>query len=143
MLRAFIIVLVLTAFAMADQKRPPAPVDLARDHAAHAPEKNAAKADIELVRALVEQAGAQYTAKQYDDSAKSLDEAKQVLAKGLASAQQQKHDLKQCDLILDKVERRLRDYSHGFSTVDRPRVEALLKDVGNTREKLLQMLFSK
>ena len=143
MLRAWFIGLVLCACAVADQKHAPNSVELARDHASHAAEKNAAKADMELVRALVEQAGAQYTAKQYDDSAKSLDEARSVLTKGLAAAQQQKHDLKQCDLVLDKVERRLRDYSHGFSTVDRPRVEALLKDVGNTREKLLEMLFAK
>jgi hypothetical protein len=138
-----LMLLLLSTSARADQKPTATPVELARDHAAHASDKGAAKADMELVKSLVEQAGTQYAAKQYDPSAKSLDEAKRVLANGLSSAQQHKHDLKQCDLILDKVERRLRDYSHTFSSVDRPRVEGLLKDVGNVREKLLQMLFAK
>lgn len=120
---------------------PQDPVEKAREHAAHASPKKQAKADVELVRALVDRAGELYTAQKFDESAKAIDEAGTVLAAARASAEQHKHDIKQCDLILDPVERRLKDYSNSFATQDRPRVLALLKQVQAMRDELLKMLF--
>ncbi|GAC1644016.1 MAG: hypothetical protein NVS9B15_00830 [Acidobacteriaceae bacterium] len=133
------VLLICFASCCADQVQDP--LARAREHAQHVQGKGAAKAYVELVRVLVDDAGAQYSGQHYDESAKELEEAKDALAKARQSAEQHKHDIKQCDLILDKVDRRLRDYGHSFSAEDRPRVQALNKDVQNLREKLLQILF--
>ncbi len=116
-------------------------VQRAREHAQHASPKGQAKAYIEYVRALVDRAGELYAARQYDGSAKALDEANEALTKASASAEKYKHDVKDCDLILNKVERRLKDDAKSFSSQDRPRVHALIKQVQATRDRLLQILF--
>jgi len=139
MKRLLLLVMIAVCLGAADE--PKDPLARAREHAQHAEGRGAAKAYVELVRALVDDAGAQYNQQHYDESAKELDEAMEALTKARASAEQHKHDIKQCDLILDKVDRRLRDYSHSFAVQDRPKVVTLEKQVGDVREKLLQILF--
>ena len=117
------------------------PVARAKEHAQHVQGKSEAKAYVELVHALVDDAGAKYTAQQYDDALKDLDEAHDALQHARSSAEQHKHDIKQCDLILDKVDRRLRDFKRAFAAQDRPKVEKLDNEVASVREKLLQILF--
>lgn len=121
---------------------PQDPVARARERAAaHAGSKGEAKADIELVLALVDSAGDLYTAQKFEDSAKAIQEANDALTKARASAEDHKHDIKHCDLVLSRVERRLKDYTNSFATQDRPPVQALLKQVQETRDELLKILF--
>lgn len=134
--------LCMCAVAGSADNRPQDPVTRAREHAtARAGSKGEAKADIELVRALVDSAGDLYTAQKFEDSAKAIEEAREVLTKARASAEEHKHDIKHCDLVLDHVERRLKDYINSFATQDRPPIQELLKQVQETRDELLKILF--
>lgn len=135
-----VLVSVLCACAFASEKSQD-PLEKAREHAAHVSDKKQAKADVELVRALVDRAGELYNAQKFEESAKALDEARDTLTLARASAEEHQHDIKQCDLILDHVEYRLKDYSNSFATADRPRVNALLKQVQAMRDELLKILF--
>lgn len=119
------------------------PVDRAREHAEHASPKGEAKADIELVIALVNRAGELYSAQKFSGSTAAIEEAQTALAKGRSSAQEHRHDIKQCDLMLNHLERRLKDDLNSFATQDRPPVQALLKQVQDTRDELLKILFEK
>lgn len=134
--------LCMCAAAAAVDDKPQDPVARAREHArTHAGSKGEAKADIELVRALVDSAGDLYTAQRFEDSAKAIEEARDVLTKARASAEEHRHDIKHCDLVLNHVERRLKDYTNSFATQDRTPVQALLKQVQETRDEFLKILF--
>ena len=141
MSRLVMVLLIACSVGAADQLTDP--VARAREHAQHVQGKSEAKAYVELVHALVDDAGTKYTAQQYDEALKDLDEAHDALQHASTSAEQHKHDIKQCDLILDKVDRRLRDFKRAFAAQDRPKVEKLDNEVASLREKLLQILFEK
>jgi hypothetical protein len=117
------------------------PVEKARANVERHQGKREAKAEVELVRALVEQAGTLYSAGRYDEAAKSLREAEVALGEAQKDAEQYKHDIKQCDLILDRVERELKDEERSFASQDQPQVKALIKQVQSLRDRLLQILF--
>jgi len=127
-LRRLAIVLLVAGWCCSDQIQDP--LARAREHAQHVQGKGEAKAYVELVRVLVDDAGTQYSGQHYEEAAKELDEAKNALNKARSSAEEHKHDIKQCDLILAKVDRRLRDYGHSFSAQDRPRVERYVRQPG-------------
>ena len=139
MKRLILIVVLALSACLADQLTDP--LSRAREHAQHVQGKGEAKAYVELVRALVEDAVTRYTAQQYDEALKDLDEAHDALSKARVSAEEHKHDIKQCDLILDGVDRRLRDFKRAFAAQDRAKVEKLDNEVATMREKLLQILF--
>ncbi len=63
------------------------------------------------------------------------------MSKASASAAEHHHDIKRCELTLAAVERRLNDMDREFATQDRPPVEALLKQVQQARDKLVELVF--
>jgi hypothetical protein len=137
-----LLVLLIAGIMVADQpKQQLTEVERARTHAEQAHGKGEAKAYAELIRKLVDESGTLYAQQKYDEALKDLDEANEAIGKVRTSVEEKKHDVKQCDLILSHVERRLKDYDHSFSTQDRSHVQTLLKNVQGLRDRLLQILF--
>jgi len=114
-----------------------------KDKAEHANPKKRSKIYIEIVAALVDRASKEYKNNQYDAFTADIHAAGDALTNAIDNAKQYHHDEKRDDLLLDPVERRLRELVNTVAVQDRPPVAALLAQVRSARDMLIQLVFDK
>lgn len=114
-----------------------------KDKAEHASPKKRSKIYIEMVSALVDRATEDYKNDQYDSFAADIHAASDALGSATENAKRYHHDEKRDDLLLDPVERKLRDLVDTVALQDRPPVAALLAQVRSARDMLIQLVFAK
>lgn len=115
-------------------------LEKAKARADHASERDRCYENVEVVRALVELADAQFAAGDADQAQKTVKETVTYADRARDAAQHSGHKLKQAEITLRKAQRRLDDLRHTVAFEDQGPIEAVLKQLEADRQEILRQV---
>lgn len=136
-LRSAAIVFLLTSVALAANET--LPELKARADAAHGAEQ--AKLCLEYAHRVLEDANTQFTNGDVDKAQSEVSEVVEYGKKAAEAASASGKHLKQTEIDLRKLSKRLHDISETLAVEDRPPVQKAVEDIEQTRSDLLARMF--
>jgi hypothetical protein len=138
-LRIPLAVLLLSAFAVA--RNADEPLDVLKVRAESARLQDQPRLFATIARREVNEADGFYTEGDVTNAKKAVDEVVRYAGRAAEAAQSSGKHLKDTEILLRQTARRLDDVRKTLNFEDRPDVEAAVKQVEKSRQKLLEHMF--
>lgn len=132
-------ILLLSTFAVATNVEEP--LDALKARAEGAREQNQPRLFATIARREVDEADRFYTAGDITNAKKAVDEVVRYAGRAAEAAQKSGKHVKDTEILLRQTARRLDDVRKTLNFEDRPDVEAAVKQVEKSRQKLLEQMF--
>jgi hypothetical protein len=138
-LRIPLAVLLLSSFAVATTAEEP--LDVLKARAESARVQSQPRLFATVARREVDEADRLYTEGDITNAKKAVDEVVRYAARATEAAQSSGKHLKDTEILLRQTARRLDEVRKTLNFEDRPDVEAAVKQVEKSRQKLLEHMF--